>query len=62
MAEIRLVRGRALHFVLPVGVARVEIVPHVSNDEIGRAIDAIAWHPLLGGCVIEEGASERIAC
>lgn len=43
MAEIRLVRGNALHFVLPAGVAAVEIVPHVSDDEIRLAIDAVAW-------------------
>ncbi|MDB4966599.1 MAG: putative 3-dehydroquinate synthase [Myxococcales bacterium] len=62
MAEIRLVRGRALHFVLPSGVAHVEIVAQVSDDEIGRAIDAVAWHPLIGACVVEDVPAEQIAC
>ena len=63
MAEIRLVRGRALHFVLPAGVARVEIVPNVTDDEIPRAIDALAWHPLLSSAVVEDAtAAEQIAC
>jgi 3-dehydroquinate synthase len=62
MAEVRLVRGRALHYVLPVGVARVEIVPQVGDDEIRAALDAIAWHPRLGRCVVEEDAAEQIAC
>lgn len=61
MAEIRLVRGRALHFVLPAGVARVEIVPHIDDDEVPRAIDALAWHPLLSSSVIED-VEEQIAC
>lgn len=63
MASIRLVRGRALHFVLPTSVASVEITPQVSDDEIRAAIDAVAWHPVLGSCVIEDAAAaEQIAC
>jgi hypothetical protein len=62
MAEIRLVRGRALHFVLPAGVARVEIVPHIEDDEIPRAIDALTWHPRLSSAVIEDTVAEQIAC
>jgi 3-dehydroquinate synthetase len=51
LGAIRLVRGRKLNFVLPCDIGRVEIVAEVDDEEITQALEDIAEHPVLGGCV-----------
>jgi 3-dehydroquinate synthase len=53
LEEIRLVRAGALNFVLPLEIGQVEIVAEVADIEIVRAIQEIAEHPLMAGCVRE---------
>lgn len=51
MDEVRLVRGRSLNFVLPTRVGGFRIVPELGDDEVPRAIEALAAHPRMGVCV-----------
>ena len=51
MEDVRLVRGRALNFVLPTRVGAYQIVPEVGADEVPAAVEALSRHPTLGGCV-----------
>lgn len=61
MAEIRLIRGRQLHYVLPAGIDRVviadnatEVTIDVTGGEVLRALDALAAHSRMRGCVVED--------
>lgn len=60
LEEIRLVRGGVLNFVLPVEIGQVEIVAEVSEAEIVRAIEYIAAHPVIGGCVGESSCAQSV--
>lgn len=51
---IRLVRANRLNFVLPTSVSTTEIVPELEAGEIARALDSIAAHPVIGGCITED--------
>ena len=53
LETIRLVRGKALHFVLPAAIGRVEISDDVSCADVREAIDRLARHPVLKHCVSE---------
>jgi 3-dehydroquinate synthetase/nucleoside-diphosphate-sugar epimerase len=61
MSEIRLIRGRQLHYVLPAGIDRVVIADNatdvtidVTGGEVLRALEALATHPRMHGCVVED--------
>ncbi len=51
---IRLVRGNQLHYVLPVAIGEVRIVPDLPDRDIAAAIDRIVDHPLLAECLLKE--------
>lgn len=42
LADIRRIRGGALHFVMPVAIDAVRIVPEVGLDELAAALDVVA--------------------
>jgi 3-dehydroquinate synthase len=60
LEEIRLVRGGKLNFVLPSEIGQVEIVAEVSDSEIVQAIEDIAAHPIIGGCVGESSCAQSV--
>jgi 3-dehydroquinate synthase len=53
LEEIRLVRAGKLNFVLPREIGEVEIVGEVADVEIVLAIQEIAKHPMMVGCIRE---------
>jgi 3-dehydroquinate synthase len=51
LEAIRLVRGGQLNYVLPREIGQLEILTELQEDEIPRALDDLAAHPVIGGCV-----------
>jgi hypothetical protein len=62
MSEIRGVRGRQRHYVRPAGIDRMvitsdgqsNVTTDVSKGEVLQALAALAVHPRLRGCVMED--------
>ncbi|HET8946027.1 MAG TPA: iron-containing alcohol dehydrogenase [Candidatus Polarisedimenticolia bacterium] len=53
LETVQLVRGGALHFVLPATLGTVEISDEVTSADVREAIDHLSRHPLLGRSVSE---------